>query len=60
MKHLYVCFPQGRNKAVTLSYDDGRIEDRKFVSILNQNGLKGTFHLNFGYLNGKDKGEEER
>lgn len=60
MKHLYVCFPQGRHKAVTLSYDDGRIEDRKLVSILNQYGLKGTFHLNFGYLNGKDKGEEER
>lgn len=60
MKHLYVCFPQGRYKAVTLSYDDGRIEDRKLVSILNRNGLKGTFHLNFGYLNGKDKGEEER
>ncbi len=48
MKHLYVCFPQGRYKAVTLSYDDGRIEDRKLVSILNRNGLKGTFHLNFG------------
>lgn len=60
MKHLYVCFPQGRYKAVTLSYDDGRTEDRRLVSILNQNGLKGTFHLNFGYLNGKDKGEEER
>lgn len=60
MKHLYICYPQGRYKAVTLSYDDGRIEDRRLVSILNRYGLKGTFHLNFGYLNGKDKGEEER
>lgn len=58
MKHLYVSFPQGRYKAVTLSYDDGRVEDRNLVEILNRYGLKGTFHLNFGYLNGKDKEEE--
>lgn len=60
MKHLYVCFPEGRYKAVTLSYDDGRTEDRKLVDILNRYGLKGTFHLNSGFLDGKDKEEEEK
>lgn len=60
MKHLYVCFPKGRRKALTLSYDDGRIEDRKLISILNRWGLKGTFHLNSGYLEGKDTEEERK
>lgn len=31
-----------------MSYDDGQIEDRRLVSILNRYGLKGTFHLNSG------------
>lgn len=60
MKHLYLCFPNGRRKALTLSYDDGRIEDRRLVSIFNRYGLKATFHLNSGYLEGKDIEEESR
>ncbi|SDT88681.1 Polysaccharide deacetylase [Verrucomicrobium sp. GAS474] len=45
-------FPGGRTHAVTLSYDDGQIHDRKMVAILNRHGLKGTFHLNSGTLGG--------
>jgi len=41
-------FPEGKMKALTFSYDDGREYDRRLVSILNENGLKGTFHLNSG------------
>ena len=41
-------FPDGRAKALTFSYDDGRVYDRQLVSILNEHGLKGTFHLNSG------------
>lgn len=47
MKFVY---PQGKAKALTLSYDDGQIYDRRLVEIFNQNGLKGTFHLNSGKL----------
>ncbi len=43
-------FPGGRSKALTLSYDDGTVHDRRFVEILNRHGLKGTFHLNSGAL----------
>ena len=43
-------FPGGRNKAVTLSYDDGTIHDRQLVSILNTYGIRGSFHLNSGKL----------
>lgn len=55
MRRIYTCFPEGRFKALTLSYDDGKITDRRLIDILNQNGLKGTFHLNSGYF-GETKG----
>ena len=43
-------FPGGLSRAVTLSYDDGVVEDRKLVEILNRHGLKASFHLNSGAL----------
>ncbi len=47
-------FPGGRSKALTLSYDDGTVADRKLVEIFNRHGLRGTFHLNSGSL-GREK-----
>ena len=47
MKFLY---PNGLEKALTFSYDDGRVFDRKLVEIFNRYGVKGTFHLNSGTL----------
>jgi hypothetical protein len=46
----YDRFPGGLHKALTLSFDDGRVHDRRFVGKLNEYGLKGTFHLNSGFL----------
>ncbi|WP_206438402.1 polysaccharide deacetylase family protein [Paenibacillus whitsoniae] len=43
-------FPNGLTKALTLSFDDGRIHDRRLVDKFNEYGLKGTFHLNSGFL----------
>lgn len=43
-------YPQGRKKALTMSYDDGRVEDRRLVEIFNRYGIRGTFHLNAGKL----------
>lgn len=43
-------YPNGKRKALTFSYDDGQIFDRKLVKILNEHGMKGTFHLNSGTL----------
>ena len=40
----------GKNKALTLSFDDGAIQDVKAIEILNKYGLKATFNLNSGYL----------
>jgi peptidoglycan-N-acetylglucosamine deacetylase len=43
-------FPQGKTKALTMSYDDGQVFDRRLVEIFNKYGIKGTFHLNSGTL----------
>jgi hypothetical protein len=48
-------FPGGRCKALTLSYDDGVVHDRRLVEIFNRYGLKGTFHLNSGFLGREGK-----
>lgn len=53
-------YPNQKRKAVTFSYDDARVEDRKLVELLNQYGAKGTFHLNsanFGRVNFLEEGE---
>lgn len=41
---------QNKNKALTFSFDDGVKQDIRLVEILNKYGLKGTFNLNFGFL----------
>lgn len=46
----YYCFPEGKTKALTMSYDDGRTQDRRLVSIFNKYGIKGTFNLNYGLM----------
>lgn len=46
----YDRFPGGTTKALTLSFDDGRTFDRKLVSLFNDYGLRGTFHLNSAFL----------
>lgn len=50
MNKVYRCFPGGRHKALTMSYDDGRPQDRRLVELFNRCGIKGTFHLNSGFL----------
>ena len=44
------CYPGGKTKALTMSYDDGQIHDLRLIEIFNKYGIKGTFHLNAGSL----------
>lgn len=44
----FLLFPDFRNKAVTLSYDDGSIHDRKLIEIINKYGLKATLNISSG------------
>ena len=43
-------FPNGKRIAVTTSFDDGVVQDRRVVKAFNEWGLKGTFNLNSGTL----------
>jgi len=47
---IEMLFSQGKSKALILSYDDGRSEDRQLVKLMNKYGLIGTFHLNSNKL----------
>ena len=48
IKKIYTCFPGGKHKALTMSYDDGKHEDRRLVELFNRHGIKGTFNVNSG------------
>lgn len=47
---IRLLYPGGKTKALTFSYDDGKIHDRRLVKLFNTHGLKATFHLNSGLL----------
>ncbi len=48
MKSPTYLFPSGKSKAVTLSYDDGVVDDRRLIFTLNRHGIKASFHINSG------------
>ena len=50
----------GPHKFLTLSFDDGVTQDRRFIEIINKYGLKCTFNLNSGTLGqpGELRGED--
>ncbi len=48
LRNIYISFPEGKHKVLTLSYDDGKIPDRRLVELFNEHGLKGTFNVNSG------------
>lgn len=38
----------GKSKVLTLSYDDGVVQDIRLIELMNKHGLKGTFNINSG------------
>ena len=45
----------GKMKALTFSYDDGTLQDRRLVEIFNKYGLKATFNLNSGLFGNRGR-----
>lgn len=43
-------YPGGKAKAFNISYDDGVLQDVRFIGLMNKYGLKGTFNLNSGLM----------
>ena len=52
---VYICFPEGKAKALTMSYDDGKIQDERLIQIFNKYGIKGTFNINYGLMEKDEK-----
>ena len=48
MASMFMRFPGGKVKAVTLSYDDNVEADVRLVQTMKKYGLKGTFNVNSG------------
>ncbi len=47
-------FPEGKEKAFTLSYDDGIKQDERFIKLLKSRNLACTFNLNTGLMGDND------
>lgn len=54
---LTQCYPKGKKKIVTFSYDDGHSNDIRLIELFDKYGAKGTFHLNGHNYIGKSKEE---
>lgn len=50
---LFNVLKYGKKNAVTLSYDDGMVFDRKLIEIMDKYGVRGSFHLTSGWLDGE-------
>ena len=48
MGSMFMRFPGGKTKALTLSYDDGVDQDIRLMEIMKKHGLKGTFNISSG------------
>ncbi len=46
MVRKFMRYPEGKGKAVTLSYDDGVQQDIPMIALMKKYGVKGTFNLN--------------
>ena len=55
MRYRFLRFPQGKTKAVTLSYDDGWRADIKLAEIISSYGIKGTFNISSSYLKDSER-----
>lgn len=47
---IFLLYPNGKKKAFNVTYDDGVLQDIRFVDLLNKYHLKGTFNLNSGLM----------
>lgn len=60
MRYIFLRFPEGRERAATLSYDDGLKSDLMLIDIMNKNGLKGTFNLCSSFIGDAEHGRLDR
>ena len=54
MNRIFMRYPNGLDRAVTFSFDDGVQQDMWFIDMLEKYGMKGTFNLNSGRFISRD------
>lgn len=50
MRSVFMRYPNGKTKAVTFSYDDGAMQDKRLAHLFDQYGMKATFNFNCEYM----------
>ena len=55
---MYMKLKDGKSKVLTLSYDDGVVQDKRLIELLNKYGLKATFNINTGMYLDEDVARE--
>ena len=56
---MYMKLKDGKSKVLTLSYDDGVVQDIRLIDIMNKHGLKGTFNINTVHYASEDVQREK-
>lgn len=52
---MYMRLKDGKRKVLTLSYDDGVVQDKRLIELMDKYGIKGTFNINSGRYAPEDK-----
>lgn len=45
-----LAFPGGKQKAFTMSFDDGVVQDKRLIQLIDKYGIKATFNLGYEVL----------
>ena len=58
-RKMKMILKDGKTKVLTLSYDDGVVQDIRLIEIMDKYGLKGTFNINSGLYLSEDMVREK-
>lgn len=56
---MYMKLKDGKSKVLTLSYDDGVVQDIRLIKTLDKYGIKATFNINSGLYLPEDANREK-
>lgn len=56
---MYMKLKDGKSKVLTLSYDDGVVQDIRLIKLLDKYGIKATFNINSGLYLSEDAKREK-
>ena len=59
MRSVFLRYPGGKAKALTFSYDDGVVQDKRLAALFDTYGMKGTFNFNCKFMHTFNYTDEE-